>query len=137
MHTLLERLGRFASRRRWWVVGVWLVLLAGLTLANRTVGGSFVNDYTVPGSQSSTGLDVLQSDFPSASGYSGQILFHADQGKVADESQAVAQTMKNVAGLPRWLDRIIPDLQLEGPIEPVPAEEPEHEAATTGRAPRR
>ena len=27
--------------------------------------------------------------------------------------------------LPSWLDRIIPDLQLEGPIEPVAAEEPE------------
>jgi putative drug exporter of the RND superfamily len=30
--------------------------------------------------------------------------------------------------LPRWLDRIIPDLQLEGPIEPVQAAEPEPEA---------
>jgi RND superfamily putative drug exporter len=29
--------------------------------------------------------------------------------------------------LPRWLDRIIPDLQLEGPIEPVQAPEPEEE----------
>ena len=34
--------------------------------------------------------------------------------------------------LPRWLDRIIPDLQLEGPIEPVPATEPESEPVAAG-----
>ena len=44
---------------------------------------------------------------------------------------------RNVAGLPRWLDRIIPDLQLEGPIEPVPAEEPEHAGRDHGAPPRR
>src|SRR6478672_962856 len=108
MNALLERLGRFASRHRWWVVGVWLVLLVGLTLANKTAGGNFVNDYTVPGSQSSNGLDVLQSDFRSASGYSGQILFHAEQGKVTDQSQAVAQAMKNVGGLPHVISATDP-----------------------------
>ena len=100
MNALLERLGRFAGRHRWWVVGVWLVLLAGLTLTNRALAGNFVNDYTVPGSQSSNGLNLLESDFTSASGYSGQIVFHAEKGKVSDESSAVATTMKNVGGLP-------------------------------------
>jgi len=99
MNALLERLGRFASRNRWWVVGVWVVLLVGLTLTNRALAGNFVNDYTVPGSQSSRGLDVLQSDFRSASGYSGQIVFHAEKGKLSDESSAVATTMKNVGAL--------------------------------------
>lgn len=108
MNALLERLGRFASRHRWWVVGVWLVLLVGLTLASKSAGGNFVNDYTVPGSQSSNGLNVLQSDFRSASGYSGQILFHAEQGKVSDQSQAVAQTMKNVGGLPHVISATDP-----------------------------
>ncbi|MFC4785378.1 MMPL family transporter [Nocardioides sp. MAHUQ-72] len=99
MNALLERLGRFASRHRWWVVGVWLLLLVGLTLANRAAAGNFVNDYTVPGSQSSNGLDVLRKDFSSASGYSGQIVFHAEQGTVEDQSKAVSTTMKNVGGL--------------------------------------
>ena len=37
--------------------------------------------------------------------------------------------------LPRWLDRIIPDLQLEGPIEPVQAPEPEEELASSTSRP--
>ena len=108
MNALLERLGRFAGRHRWWVIGVWVLLLAGLTLANRTEGGNFVNDYTVPGSQSSTGLDTLRKDFKSASGYSGQIVFNADKGKVSDESKAVATTMKNVGALPHVLSATDP-----------------------------
>ena len=100
MNALLERLGRFAARHRWWMLGVWLVLLAGLTLANRELGGSFVNDYTVPGSESQRGLDELDDRFESASGYSGQIVFHAEQGKVEDQAKPVATTMKNVGALP-------------------------------------
>ncbi len=99
MNALLERLGRFASRHRWWVLGVWILLLLGLTLVNRQVGGNFVNDYTVPGSESKSGLAVLQKDFKSASGYSGQIVFHAKKGKVSDQSSAVKTTMTNVGGL--------------------------------------
>ncbi len=100
MNALLERLGRWAGRHRWWVVGVWLLLLVGLTGADRAAGGIFVNDYTVPGSQASAGLDVLKRDFTAASGYSGQIVFHATDGTVADQSKAVATTMKDVGALP-------------------------------------
>jgi len=108
MNALLERLGRFAGRHRWWVIGVWILLLAGLTVANRTEGGDFVNDYTVPGSQSSTGLDTLRKDFKSASGYSGQIVFNADKGKVSDDAKAVATTMKNVGALPHVISATDP-----------------------------
>jgi putative drug exporter of the RND superfamily len=103
MNALLERLGRFVARRAWWVVGVWVVVLVGLTLANRTWGGTFNNDYTVPGSQSSSGLNRLDSDFPQSGGYAGQIVFHAKQGQVSDQADAVKQTMTNVGALPHVL----------------------------------
>ena len=100
MNALLERLGRFVSSHKWWFLGVWILLRVGLSLANAGVGGNFVNNYNVPGSQSSKGLDVLHSDFGSASGYSGQIVFHAEKGKVGDQADAVSTAMKNVAALP-------------------------------------
>src|SRR3954447_16264637 len=108
MNVLLERLGRFAARHRWWVLGVWLLLLVGLTLTNRALGGNFVNDYTVPGSESSQGLDLLQRDFPQASGYSGQIVFHAASGTVSDQADAVSTSMKNVAALPHVISATDP-----------------------------
>src|SRR3954451_2459305 len=103
MNAILERLGGWAARRRWWVIGAWLVVLVGLSVARGAVGGTFVNDYSVPGSESSNGLDVLKKDFTAASGYSGQIVFHADKGKVSDQSQAVATAMKNIGALPHVL----------------------------------
>jgi RND superfamily putative drug exporter len=108
MNALLERLGGWAARRRWWVIGVWLVVLVGLSVARGAAGGTFVNDYSVPGSESSQGLDVLRQDFKAASGYNGQIVFHADKGAVADQSQAVAAAMKNVGALPHVLNATDP-----------------------------
>src|SRR3954471_20668967 len=103
MNALLERLGGWGARRRWGVIGAWLVVLVGLSVARGAVGGDFVNDYSVPGSESSNGLDVLKKDFTAASGYSGQIVFHADKGTVSDQSQAVGTAMKNLGALPHVL----------------------------------
>ena len=108
MNGALERLGSWAARRRWWVIAAWVLILVGLWLGRSAFGGTFVNDYSVPGSQSEQGLDVLRADFPAASGYGGQIVFKADTGKVADQSQAVAETMKNVGALPHVLSATDP-----------------------------
>jgi putative drug exporter of the RND superfamily len=104
MNALLERLGLFVTRHRWWVLGVWLLVLLGAVGANRAAGGDFVNNYTVPGSESADGLDLLESDFSSASGYSGQIVFHATSGdKISDDESAI----KKVVGDIRKLDHVI------------------------------
>jgi RND superfamily putative drug exporter len=108
MNGALERLGTWAARRHWWVIGAWIVILVGLSVGRGAFGGDFVNDYSVPGSESSHGLDVLRADFPAASGYSGQIVFKAGTGTVADQSAAVTTAMKNVGGLPHVLSATDP-----------------------------
>ncbi len=113
MNALLERLGLFVSRHRWWVLGVWVLMLLGAIGANRAAGGDFVNDYTVPGSESADGLDVLDSDFSGASGYSGQIVFHAGDGKkVSSQQSAVKKAIGNI----RNLDHVI---KRDRPAEPA------------------
>jgi len=100
VHAFLDWLGRTSARRHWWVVGAWLVVLACLLLLRSALGGTFVNDYSVPGSQSSKGREVLTARFPQQSGYAGQIVFHARSGKVSDKSGAVSQSMTAVGKLP-------------------------------------
>src|SRR4051812_49344465 len=116
MNALLERLGAFAARRRYWVIGLWLVVLIGLSVARGAVGGTFVNDYTVPGSESSQGLDVLKQDFKSASGYSGQIVF-AGKGlvQVSDHADAVKTSMSNIGKLPHVMSATDPLTQKDTP----------------------
>ncbi len=99
MNHLLERLGSFAARKHWIVIIGWVIILGGLLWANGAFGGKYVNNYTVPGSDSSNGLNVLNADYPSQGGYGGQIVFHARHGTVAQQQTAVNQATSNVAKL--------------------------------------
>ena len=84
MNALLERLGAFAARRRWWVIAVWLLVLVGLSVARGAFGGDLRQRLLGAGQRVvEHGLDVLTKDFAAASGYGGQIVFHATTGKVS------------------------------------------------------
>src|SRR5450631_4005471 len=97
MNNLLERLGGFAARRHWVVIIAWLVILGGLLAAVKAFGGEYVNNYTVSGSDSAVGLDVLNSTFPQQGGFGGQIVFHAKSGTVSAQQSAVDQAVTNVS----------------------------------------
>jgi len=105
---MLERLGGFAARRHWIVIIAWLIVLGGLLGARHAFGGEYVNDYTVSGSDSATGLDVLNSTFPQQGGYGGQIVFRARSGTVAAQQTAVNQAASNVAKLPNVIKAVSP-----------------------------
>jgi len=108
MSGLLERLGGFAARRHWIVIITWLVILGGLLALTRAFGGTYVNNYTVPGSNSSNGLNLLNSDYPQQGGYGGQIVFHASHGTVTQQQAAVNQATGNVAKLPGVIKAVSP-----------------------------
>lgn len=105
MRALLERLGRFCARRHWIVIAAWVVLLVGLVLGNNRWGGDYVNDYTVPGSQSEKGTDVIRQEFPEQSTYVGQLVFN---GPIAAAQGAIDQAVVNTTGLPHVLSVVSP-----------------------------
>ncbi|MDQ1614950.1 MAG: putative drug exporter of the superfamily, partial [Actinomycetota bacterium] len=100
MHEFLRRLGTTAARRPWLFIGAWLVVLIAVVGLRHQFGGTFANNYTVPGSESSTGLDVLGKSFPAKGGYAGSIVFHSSSGPVSADAQAVSSSMAAVAKLP-------------------------------------
>jgi putative drug exporter of the RND superfamily len=108
MNGALERLGGFAARRWWVFIISWVIILVGLVAAKNAFGGQYVNNYTVSGSGSATGLDVLNSTFPQQGGYGGQIVFHATKGTVADQQSAVNQSVSNVSKLPDVIKAVSP-----------------------------
>lgn len=89
MNGALERLSGFAARRWWVVIAAWVVILAGLLAAKNAFGGEYVNNYTISGSDSAAGLDLLNKTFPQQGGYGGLIVFHATKGTVTAQQQAV------------------------------------------------
>jgi putative drug exporter of the RND superfamily len=105
---LLEGLAGLAARKHWIFIIAWVVILGGLLAAKSAFGGEYVNNYTVSGSDSSTGLNVLNSTFPQQGGYGGQIVFHAAKGTVSDQQSAVSQSVTNVSQLPDVIKAVNP-----------------------------
>ncbi len=108
MNGALERLAGFAARRWWVFIVSWVIILGGLLAAKNALGGEYVNNYTVSGSDSATGLNVLNSTFPQQGGYGGQIVFHATKDTVADQQSAVNQSVSNVSKLPDVIKAVSP-----------------------------
>jgi putative drug exporter of the RND superfamily len=108
VNILLERLASLAARRHWIFIIAWVIILGGLLAARAAFGGEYVNNYTVSGSDSAAGLNVLNSTFPQQGGYGGQIVFHARTGKVSDQQSAVDQSVTNVSKLANVIKAVSP-----------------------------
>jgi putative drug exporter of the RND superfamily len=105
---LLERLAGVAARRHWVFIIVWVVILGGLLVAKNAFGGEYVNNYTISGSDSAAGLNVLNKTFPQQGGYGGQIVFHAKSGQISAQESAVNQSVSNVSKLPDVIKTVSP-----------------------------
>ena len=108
MNRLLEGLAGFAARRHWVIIIAWLAILGGLLAARHAFGGEYVNNFTVSGSDSATGIDVLNKTFPQQGGFGGQIVFHARSGTVSAQESAVNQATTNVSKLSNVIKAVSP-----------------------------
>ena len=91
MSTFLARLGRASYRHRGLVSVAWLAILGAVVALLVTLGGSFDDRFTIPGSESQDALDQLAEVSPGAAGAGAQIVFVAPEGStVADPAVAGA-----------------------------------------------
>jgi putative drug exporter of the RND superfamily len=101
MSRVLDRLGRFCARRHWIVLGLWVVLAAGLAIANAAADGQPVDTYSIPGSQSQEAGDLLEEHFPSASGNTARVVYKDSDGVCSDDlAPAIARSVKRINKLP-------------------------------------
>ncbi|HEY2666348.1 MAG TPA: hypothetical protein VGK51_05885, partial [Actinomycetota bacterium] len=103
----MRTLARFSFRHRWLVVGIWLVALAGITLLTRAVGTGYSNSFTLPKTESTRAIELLQAAQPRQAGDTDQIVLATSGGaKVTDpDVQArVSAMLARVAALPHVTD---------------------------------
>ncbi|MCU1558587.1 MAG: family transporter [Microbacteriaceae bacterium] len=100
MATLLYRLGRFAYRRSWTVIGVWLLLLLGILGGGVALGGQTQESFAIPGTESQNALDRLDAVFPSVAGASAQAVVQVPNGASVDDPayRAAIERMDAVIG---------------------------------------
>jgi RND superfamily putative drug exporter len=85
---MLTRIGHFASSHPWRYIIAWLVTVAMLVGGVLTIGPAFTSSITAPASESSEGLEIMTTQFPSAGGDSGTIVYKAEQGVSDPEVQS-------------------------------------------------
>jgi RND superfamily putative drug exporter len=104
--TLFERLGRFAARRRWWVVGAWaFLLLAAVPFAPQAPGALSAGGFILDDLESARAKTLLEEELglpPSAL----VVVFTSDtlEAGTAPFELAVAQVMRDVPDAPHVVD---------------------------------
>jgi putative drug exporter of the RND superfamily len=83
----LYRLGHWAFRRRWLVLGSWVALLVGVGVLSQAVKKDTNDAFNVPGTESQRALDLLDEKFPGAGGATARVVFAAPRGHTLDEPQ--------------------------------------------------
>ncbi|HWG24538.1 MMPL family transporter [Actinospica sp.] len=90
MSVYLYRLARWCFRRRWAVLGTWLVAVLATVVIAQASGGKTSNTFTIPGTEAQQVVSVLQQKLPAASGGSTQVVFAAQDGSVSDAANTAA-----------------------------------------------
>ncbi|WP_327115261.1 MMPL family transporter [Nocardia sp. NBC_01730] len=98
MSRYLFGLGRLVARRRWWVLAVWVVLLAGAIGFAVGTGGKTTDNFTVPGTESQDAVSLLQQRMPAFSGAKMQVVFATPGMAEVTDSQPNAQIEQVLAG---------------------------------------
>ncbi|GAA5196018.1 MMPL family transporter [Rugosimonospora acidiphila] len=99
----MRRLVLFCHRHAGLIIGVWLVVLVGLTLVNRTAGADYRDTVNLPASDSSRAQDLLaQVKGGGQSGDSERIVFATSSGTVTDAQirARIDPMLAKVAALP-------------------------------------
>ena len=87
----MKSLARFAVRRRWIVLVLWLVAFVGFNFASQSVGTAYSNSFSLPGSDSTRGLALRTQAFPGTSGDIDHIVYHAINGSTIAQDQAAIE----------------------------------------------
>lgn len=85
------------------VIVAWLIALAALQVLNRSFGGDYSDNFSLPGVQSQQGLDVLKKHDPAAGGYGSQIVLRDSAKPLTSVSTQMSQTVTDLQKLPHVL----------------------------------
>ena len=98
----MQRIAQFCHDRHRLVIGVWIAAIVGLGAVAATAGGGFVDNFSLPGSESQKAVDLLNDKFPAQAGDSSQIVFKANDGTLndADDKAQIEALIRALQPLP-------------------------------------
>ncbi|WP_455678986.1 hypothetical protein [Streptomyces bacillaris] len=115
----LRRTGEWCARHFVTALVLRVAALAGLQVLQHAYGGDYSDDFSLPGTQSQDGLDVLKAHAPQAGGYSAQVVLHDADKPLTSVSDQVAAAVADLGKLPDVLSAQNP-LPSSGSTPPPP-----------------
>ena len=101
MSNVLYRIGHFAGRHPWRVIGAWVVVAVSIVMLNAAGGGAYDEKFTLPGSESQAAADAIQERFPQETLYASNIIFHSEDGLTGrDQKAAIQQAVEQLGAGP-------------------------------------
>ncbi len=108
MTTYLFRLGRFAARRPWIVIGTWLAVAIVVIVASAGFGKQMEDSFVVPGLDSQAAVDLQQAAGSTTAGLTAQVVMAPVDGASTfyemETSSELAEVRATLEGLPNVLD---------------------------------
>ncbi|WP_432065560.1 MMPL family transporter [Streptomyces sp. C10-9-1] len=120
---LLRRTGEWCARHAVVVLVLWVAALAAAQGLDRAFGGSYSDNFALPGTQSQEGLDVLRAHEPAAGGYSAQIVLNDQDKPLTDSASPITESVGDLEKLPHVL-------AVQDPLPPPGSQPPSQPAGT-------
>jgi RND superfamily putative drug exporter len=97
----MSALARWCYRRRLIVVLLWLGVLVGLGVASSALGSSYNDSFSLPGTESTKALSLLQKTLPASAGASASVVWQTSSGvKDPAVQQRMTTTLDKISHLP-------------------------------------
>jgi RND superfamily putative drug exporter len=91
MANILYRVGHFAGRRPWRVLGAWALLVVSVMALNTSFGGDSDNSFSIPGAESQEAADAIEDRFPRQTLYTSNVIFHSEKGLADPATKALVR----------------------------------------------
>jgi RND superfamily putative drug exporter len=118
MTSLLSHIASLVARRPRLATLAVLLAMVGVIAGGIAVGGSFKDDFTVPGIESQRAQDLLEQRFPDRSGTQATVVFSSEDGRL-DRSGAAGKidaALSEIGGQPHVVSVEDPRLSDDGRI---------------------
>ncbi|MCL7378088.1 MMPL family transporter [Streptomyces sp. 35G-GA-8] len=122
----LRRLGEWCARHFITVIVVWLIALGGLHGLNAAFGGTYSDNFSLPGTQSDEGARVLGRHLPGAAGIGAQVVLYDARGPLTGVRSQIDEAVGSLRTLPHVLS-------VTSPLPPTPSAPPTGALTPDGR----
>jgi putative drug exporter of the RND superfamily len=99
----MRKLAAWCHDRRRTVIGLWVAAFFIFAALWGTAAGEFVNNFSLPGTESQRAYDLLKDRFPEASGDTATVVWAVDEGRVLDNRSEIEAVRAEIEKSPEVL----------------------------------